>query len=133
MTLDRITSDPKAFQYILYDLSGNANGLIYTGRASGYGTGEQILKKRLASHHMHKAYPKADLIHTIPGKNHAFSFRYSDPAYWAIRGMEHARIKFHKSLNISANTRGGIGNSNTRGSLYEEGGRMILEALETLR
>lgn len=71
--------------YLTYTLTG-PGGKIYVGRTSGFGTPEQIMKRRYYSHHMRfKGYknPKLDVwVQGIHG-------------YGAIRGREQQLMDYH--------------------------------------
>jgi RHS repeat-associated protein len=124
-----------AFKYVTYTKT-NAEGLVYVGRSSGYGTPEQIVMNRDRMHHMGKSmigplnlkdFGTAKLSSWVAStKIEGYSNRSTDPAYWAIRGVEQLQINYHTIQGNSANTRAGIYQFNENIQKYMEWGANLL-------
>jgi hypothetical protein len=88
-----ITADLALKGYITYEIYNPAINTYYVGRASGFGTSEQIFSKRFNNHKwksfIEKNGGKASIDQTI----------YSYPAgKWAIRGREQQLYDYHLNL-----------------------------------
>jgi hypothetical protein len=59
-------------------------------------------------------------------KIEGYSNRSTDPAYWAIRGVEQLQINYHTIQGNSANTRAGIYQFNENIQKYMEWGANLL-------
>jgi hypothetical protein len=99
------------FYYVTYTKT-NAQGMVYVGRTSGYGSPYAAVKARDANHHM-KGYGPAVLSTaaraTLPG---GYSTRAADPSYWYTRGAEQVQIQYYRGQGISGNSINGIGPNN---------------------
>ncbi|PBJ08069.1 RHS repeat-associated core domain-containing protein [Flavobacterium sp. ACN6] len=122
--------DPKDFHYVTYTKTSFDGRLVYVGRSSGYGTPEDIVKRRDADHHLNKGLIKygtaelsSSLPATIPG---GYGERYDDPAYWAIRGSEQIQIEQWRKKGMSGNTLNGISPTNRMINKYLKYGIKLL-------
>jgi len=106
-----------SFKYITYTKT-NAEGLVYVGRSSGWGTPQQIASTRDNGHHM-KGFGPAQvsmyLNATIPG---GYWTRHGDTSYFAIRASEQMQIETYRRAGISANSRNGVLPNNDNYSTY---------------
>lgn len=120
------TLDPKGFKYVTYTKT-NAQGLVYVGRTSGYGTIDQIVKNRDISHHMNAyGYGSAKASTFIPATiDGGYGKRLLDPSYWAIRGSEQQQIEYYRDLGISGNDRNGIGPTNKWIEIFKQYGSYL--------
>lgn len=122
------TLNPKGFKYVTYTKTNFETGLVYVGRSSGYGTPEQIVRDRDYNHHMDKfGYGKAELSVFITASKDGYGPRISDPAYWAIRGVEQLQIMSNREKGIDGNIRNGIGFTNDMALTYLDWGAWLLE------
>jgi len=104
--------DPKGFHYVTYTKTSLDGSKVYVGRSSGYGTPEQIVKNRDATHHI-KGYGVAELSSSLPATIiGGYGYRFDDPAYWAIRGSEQLQIESWRNRGMSGNSINGIGSGN---------------------
>lgn len=122
------------FKYVTYTKT-NAEGLVYVGRSSGFGTPEQIVMARDREHHMGKSiigplnlkdFGTAKLTTWVSSTLPSFKARADDPAYWANRGAEQLQINYHTIQGNSANTRAGIYEFNRHIDKYMEWGKNLL-------
>jgi hypothetical protein len=99
---------------------------VYVGRSSGYGTPEQIVKNRDASHHIQgygAATLSSSLPATVPG---GYDVRWSDTSYWSIRGSEQIQIEHWRKKGMSGNSINGISPTNNQLLKYMEFGLRLL-------
>lgn len=101
--------------YVTYTKVNPKTGEVYSGRASGYGTPDEIVANRDRNHHMNeKGFEKAQLD------------RYST-SYDAIRGREQYLIDLNGGAKSQGGTSGnainGISPTNTNKQKYEEASR----------
>jgi len=112
--------------YITYTLINKA-GVVYSGRASGYGTPEQVLAARLSGHHM----VAQGFVSNGQAESVAYAQlppsadRHNDPAYQAIRGREQQLIDYfggaqsdYNGTGTSGNSIRGVARDNVRGPQY---------------
>ena len=124
-------ADPNngAFKYVTYTKT-NAEGLVYVGRSSGFGTPEQIVRQRDRDHHIDRKYDgfsEAKLFTWVASASATgFINRAGDPSYWAIRGTEQLQINYYTLQGRSFNFRNGIYEFNTNLLKYIEWGRNLL-------
>lgn len=82
------------------------------GRSSGYGTPEDIVRRRDANHHIN-GYGAAELSSSLPATIvGGYGARIDDPAYWAIRGSEQIQIENWDKKGMSGNSINGISPTN---------------------
>lgn len=97
--------------YITYTKKHKISGEIYTGRTSGFGDPEEIIRKRDACHHM----DLHDLM--TDAKIDVYSTNYA-----AIRGREEIMIQRHGGPQhfggTSGNYRSGVGDNNKQKGYY---------------
>jgi RHS repeat-associated protein len=108
--------------YITYLLINKTTGQVYSGRATGYGPPEVILRARLSSHHkIAEGYePLGNGLEKYAKGTRRFEKRRKDPAYQAIRGREQQLI----DNNGGAKSDGGNSGNAIRGvAKYNEQGR----------
>jgi hypothetical protein len=100
------------FYYVTYTKM-NSEGFVYVGRSSGTPDPYTVVKNRDYNHHIGSDYGKAILSTsaraTVPG---GYFSRWSDPAYWYIRGAEQSQIEYYRKLGISGNSINGISPAN---------------------
>ncbi len=118
--------DPQGFHYVTYTKTSLDGSKVYVGRSSGYGTPEQIVKNRDASHHI-KGYGTATLSSSLPAtKPGGYTSRLLDSSYWSIRGSEQIQIERWRSKGMSGNSINGIGPNNENILKYIEWGLRLL-------
>lgn len=104
--------DPQDFHYVTYTKTSLDGRLVYVGRSSGFGTPEDIVRRRDASHHI-KGYGPAELSSSLPATIvGGYGARIDDPAYWAIRGSEQIQIDNWDKKGMSGNRINGISPTN---------------------
>lgn len=122
--------DPSDFHYVTYTKTSLDGRLVYVGRSSGYGTPEDIVKRRDLNHHIGKGnikYGPAELSSSLPATVPGGYFsRFSDPSYWSIRGSEQIQIERWRKLEMSGNGMNGISPTNDKIGLYLEWGIKLL-------
>ena len=81
------------FSYVTYKMCNYTSGQVYVGRASGYGTPQQVLARRHRRHHMTKfGYSQPVIDRFIMGR-----VRQID-AMMAIRGREQQLIDYYGGI-----------------------------------
>ncbi len=110
--------------YINYTKLHVPTGQIYSGRARGYGTAQEILTARDKKHHMTaKGYAPATLDE-FSTATRPISQRHLDPAYQANRGREQQMIDLHggstREGGTSGNTIRGVSKINPLGKLFHD-------------
>lgn len=104
--------DPKGFHYVTYTKTSLDGSKVYVGRSSGYGTPEDIVKRRDATHHIN-GYGAAELSSSLPATMPGgYISRYGDSSYWAIRGSEQIQIENWRKKGMSGNSINGISPAN---------------------
>jgi LysM repeat protein len=121
-------TEPSPFNYVTYTKTHSETSFVYVGRSSGYGSPEDIVKRRDINHHKtQEGYGEAKLSTylqaTIPG---GYVRKAIDPSYWAIRGSEQLQIEFYRELGISGNTRNGVSPNNKNLNKYIETAKRLL-------
>jgi RHS repeat-associated protein len=118
--------DPSDFHYVTYTKTSLDGKLVYVGRSSGYGTPEDVVKRRDASHHI-KGYGEAELSSSLPATIlGGYGERYDDPAYWGIRGSEQIQIENWRKKKMSGNSINGISPANSLINKYLKYGIELL-------
>jgi RHS repeat-associated protein len=94
-----LATDLALRRFITYEVYNPIINQYYVGRASGFGSSEEVFKRRFASHKF------KDFIAKNGGRFSIDQTIQSVPAgYWAIRGREQQLYDYHKNLgHILAN------------------------------
>jgi RHS repeat-associated protein len=105
--------------YATYTKLNIFTGQVYTGRTSGYGTAEQIVRIRDYGHKDKVGYGAAELDKWMPATA-TFANRANDPSYGMIRGREQLYINHLGGIGNPrcGNLINGIGLLNINGSKY---------------
>ncbi|MGH3859588.1 SpvB/TcaC N-terminal domain-containing protein [Actinokineospora sp.] len=121
-TVTRTERKEQQLWYITYQKYNAATGKYYSGRASGYGTPQQVLAARDAGHHKTaEGYGPAELTNAAQATM-SHTLRHADPAYQAIRGREQQMID-HRGGSLSdggtsGNAIRGVAKWNPLGVIY---------------
>jgi RHS repeat-associated protein len=121
-TVTRTERKEQQLWYITYQKYNAATGKYYSGRASGYGTPQQVLAQRDSGHHMDAAgFGPAELTSAAQATM-SYSLRHADPAYQAIRGREQQMIDYRGGSSSDGGTSGnairGVAKLNPLGRIY---------------
>lgn len=120
-TVTRTERKEQQLWYITYQKYNAATQKYYSGRASGYGTPQQVLAQRDAGHHMGAAFGPAELTGAAQATM-SYSLRHADPAYQAIRGREQQMIDSRGGAlsdgGTSPNAIRGVAKLNPLGRVY---------------
>ncbi len=102
--------EPHNYSYVVY-IKTDASGEVYVGRTRGFGTPDQVVKRRDANHHM-KGYGPA-VVHS------ALMNVGSLQGYPAIRGREQQVMDFYSSQGYTlGNSIRGVSPINPLGKVY---------------
>jgi len=113
--------------YVTYTKYNDTTGETYVGRATGYGTPQQVVAQRDRGHHKWaQGFGPAQPDVAAPATK-SYKRKGRDPAYWAIRGREQMLIDFFggswrekgRGNTRSGNDIRGVRKNNKMGRIYD--------------
>jgi hypothetical protein len=107
--------------YLTYELTNPTTGQVYSGRTSGYGDPDAILRKRLQNHHMVKlGFTEYEIDRTAVGQTGRVQIRGREQMLIDKNGGAQKDCDPNGKCGTSGNAIRGVAKINPKGEIYYE-------------